>query len=129
MDSSPKRFLAGTQHCRASSDSEAIGLHSFEARLQPVLPRTNLIMEQTNGSVIVRNYDVDGAVVVNITERRASTDFGKIECRPSDPAYVAKALTSALVVKQQVSLIVGVGLSPSGLNGGDRAIGNEEVEP
>src|SRR5206468_3652856 len=47
-----------------------------ETNLQPVIPTARLIQKQSHRPVVVRDHDVDSAVVVDVAERGAASDFG-----------------------------------------------------
>ena len=86
-----------------------------------------LVQQKANRSVVIRNYNVYGTVIVNVAERCAAAHLGDGENRPSRSRHVAELLSFALVVKQQIGLPKWVWSAPQRADPVHCAIGNKQV--
>ena len=82
------------------ANSVPIAPGPLELDLQPVTVRHSLVQQQTRGSVVIGNYDVDIAIVVDVAESRAAAGVGESESPAGFRARVAKL--RAFVVEQQI---------------------------
>jgi hypothetical protein len=78
MNPSPQRFFAIPQNSNARAYPEAIALHSLQPNLKPVLLGADLVAQETNWTIVIRDQDIDSSVVVNVTEHGSATHFKEL---------------------------------------------------
>jgi len=79
-----------------------IALCCLKANQEPVITihGMTLVQQKANRSVVICNYNVYSAIIVNVTKRRATAHFGDGESRACRSRHVTELLSFAFVVKQ-----------------------------
>jgi hypothetical protein len=106
-----------------------IALCCLQANQEPVITIDGMILVQqkANRSVVIRNYNVYGTIIVNVAKRCAAAHLGEGENGPSRSPHVAELLAFALIVKQQIGLPKRVWSTPRRPNPVHSAIGKKQV--
>src|SRR6266550_3409877 len=92
------RVVAAPDDGHARADRKAIHFFCLKLHREPVSALAYLISKQPNRAVIVRNDDINSAVVVDVTERGGTADLRYLEHRTGFGRHMAKLPTAALVV-------------------------------
>src|SRR6185369_335249 len=82
-----------------------------------------------HGAVIIRDYDVDRTVVINVAESCSAAHFGKGEGSPGDLGHVAELLSIALVAEQLIDLPEWVGIAAQRRHAVYRPVSDKHIEP
>src|SRR6266852_2924262 len=68
MGAPPYRLPTLSNHRYPRTDREPVCLGRLQLHREPVAPRPDLITQQTHRPVIIDDDNVDGAVIINVTE-------------------------------------------------------------
>src|SRR5215469_8452348 len=129
MDATPKRGSIFAEDRDARAVHVAIGFLSHQAETDPRLLMANIIDQQAGGAAVVRDHDVDIAIVVDVAEGRPATDLEEGKGSSRTAGYVRESAV-AIAVKQEFGLREGEN-TPFAclcLDHGNAAIDHEQVE-
>src|SRR5436190_22784770 len=118
--------MAGALDADEGAVAESIPRPLVEAYFQPVAACADLIEQQPDRSAVVRHDDVDVAVVVDVAERRASTDFCTRKCRAGNGTGLVET-SLAGVMEQLILHSVRQRLPSLGLDDVHGSVRDEEI--
>ena len=127
VNPSPERRCAVPHNRDASANPETIAPDSFQPDLKPVLPGSDFVAKESDGSIVVRHENINGSVVVEVADCRPPANVNALEGWSRTVTRLVKCF--AFVVKQKVSLTVRVSLASQGFHDAYRAIRDEEIQP
>ena len=92
----PDRRLSRTLDADERTEREAVRQWLLQPDLEPVIALDPLIQQQPCGPAVVRDDDVDVAVVVDVAEGRPAADFRFRQRRPGIAVVSSKRRPSTL---------------------------------
>src|SRR5216683_243478 len=75
MRTAPQGILAAPDNRDTRTDAEPVQLRRFQLHGKPMAALTRLVVKQADRPVVIGDYDVDRAVVIEITEGSSAADF------------------------------------------------------
>src|ERR1700730_244857 len=105
--STPHELSSALLNFDPGTDPKAISVSRFQANQEPVIAvqGSGLVQQQPDGTIVVGYHNVDGAVIVDITESSSAAYLGQCKRGPSYSSHFAKLLSIAVVMEQLVRLV------------------------
>src|SRR5947209_20518711 len=108
-----------------------VAMSSFQANQEPVIAVQGVIpvQQQPRRTIVVRDHDVDVAVVIDVAESCSAAYPGDGKGGAGDSGHLAKLVSIALIVEQLIDLIKGIRASAQRLDTVHGAVGDEQIQP
>src|SRR6185437_15393227 len=100
------------------------------AQAHPWLRRPDLVQENPQQSIVVGNDEIDAAIIVEVTDGKASPDLGKRECASRSVSHIFE-MSVAEIVQQLLCLMQRKGVMRPDLffDYMDGAVGDDDIGP
>src|SRR3984893_9129213 len=83
------------------TNTETVSVDSFNPGQKPMISvyRTGLVQQKPHRAIVVGHHNIDGAVIVDVTESCAAAYLGNAQRRTSNSGYLTKLSSVAFVAE------------------------------